>query len=434
MWKQIVRLILPVLVSFKPQAQAQSFDPNSANAQHFDLSKVGTNKTTNTTYSNPIFTRNIGDPWMTRYSTSDSADWYLFTYSTNDNITLQRARSLTDNWDYAEQRTVFQPNQTSGEPWSTDIWAPEIHNISGTWYIIFTATPDRDQPPPLVDAQCPYECPAINHRMFVLEGDGPDPWTANFTMKGMLDTYNQFAIDGYDNNVPSSSVVFHSLTSLLFLPSLQFMPRSQHLVLFISFPPKLTQLTPLQHLLPPQQKPLPHLLMLGDRHIRLAGSPLHNQHVKPIHHLLPSNLTLHNLLPNLIMGTSPRRPPDPPRYKRRTTTTHQPDHQPTIPHLLRRSRQHPILLPRHARTPQRQLHRPLRPRLRRPHESLPLAKMGVRLRLPAESSRIRLRHRPRKFHHEPRWQRELHRVPRTDNRKSERESLPDCENAKIHLR
>lgn len=38
--------------------------------------------------------------------------------------------------------------------------------------------------------------PAINHRMFVLEGDGPNPWAADFTLKGELNTYDQFAIDG----------------------------------------------------------------------------------------------------------------------------------------------------------------------------------------------------------------------------------------------
>lgn len=32
--------------------------------------------------------------------------------------------------------------------------------------------------------------------MFVLESDGPDPWASNYTMKGMLDTFDQFAIDG----------------------------------------------------------------------------------------------------------------------------------------------------------------------------------------------------------------------------------------------
>lgn len=38
--------------------------------------------------------------------------------------------------------------------------------------------------------------PAINHRMFVLEGDSPDPWAADFTLKGEVNTYDQFAIDG----------------------------------------------------------------------------------------------------------------------------------------------------------------------------------------------------------------------------------------------
>lgn len=32
--------------------------------------------------------------------------------------------------------------------------------------------------------------------MFVLEGDDPDPWAADFTLKGELNTYDQFAIDG----------------------------------------------------------------------------------------------------------------------------------------------------------------------------------------------------------------------------------------------
>lgn len=76
------------------------------------------------------------------------------------------------------------------------LWAPEIHLIDGKWYIIFTATPDRDAPHPLQDAMCPFSCPAINHRMFVLESDGPDPWASSYSLKGMLNTFDQFAIDG----------------------------------------------------------------------------------------------------------------------------------------------------------------------------------------------------------------------------------------------
>lgn len=61
---------------------------------------------------------------------------------------------------------------------------------------IFTATPDADNPPPLQDALCPINCPAINHRMFVLEGSESDPWAAEFTLKSQLNSYDQFAIDG----------------------------------------------------------------------------------------------------------------------------------------------------------------------------------------------------------------------------------------------
>ena len=43
---------------------------------------------------------------------------------------------------------------------------------------------------------CTYTCPAVNHRMFVLESDGPDPWESNYHLKGMLNTFDQFAIDG----------------------------------------------------------------------------------------------------------------------------------------------------------------------------------------------------------------------------------------------
>ena len=136
-------------------------------------------------------TVNAGDPYMTRYN-----DYYLFTFSTNTNITLKRSRNLTDNWDFAETKVVFNPDAASALPFSTDLWAPEIHNINNKWYIIFSATYDADNPLPLLDAMCPFSCPAINHRMFVLESSGSDPWESNYTMKSELNTFDQFAIDG----------------------------------------------------------------------------------------------------------------------------------------------------------------------------------------------------------------------------------------------
>jgi GH43 family beta-xylosidase len=63
-------------------------------------------------------------------------------------------------------------------------------------YAIFTADPRNDSPPPEVEMWCEYNCPAISHRMFVLQGKGSNPWDAKWEYKAELDTYDQFAIDG----------------------------------------------------------------------------------------------------------------------------------------------------------------------------------------------------------------------------------------------
>lgn len=66
----------------------------------------------------------------------------------------------------------------------------------GKWYIIYTADADPDQPEPEMEMLCDFACPALNHRMFVLESSGPDPWESDYEVKAELDTYDQFAIDG----------------------------------------------------------------------------------------------------------------------------------------------------------------------------------------------------------------------------------------------
>jgi GH43 family beta-xylosidase len=102
--------------------------------------------------------------------------------------------TLTSDWNNAERRLLFQP--PPGMNYSTDIWAPELHLIAQRWYVIFTADPHGDSPVPEVDMLCDYNCPAVYHRMFVLESNSTEPWTATFSMKSQLDTYDQFAIDG----------------------------------------------------------------------------------------------------------------------------------------------------------------------------------------------------------------------------------------------
>ncbi|KAH8203780.1 hypothetical protein TruAng_002073 [Truncatella angustata] len=110
------------------QVAAQQIDPNlGTSGMTWDPINVGANKSTDATFSNPVITVNVGDPFMTR---------------------------------------------------------------------TFTATSDADNPPQLQDALRPINCPAINHRMFVLEGDEPDPWAADFRLKSQLNSYDQFAIDG----------------------------------------------------------------------------------------------------------------------------------------------------------------------------------------------------------------------------------------------
>jgi GH43 family beta-xylosidase len=120
-------------------------------------------------------------------------DYYYMTYTNNVNITLWRSKSLTD-WSTAESKTIFQP--PPDQPYSTDLWAPEIHQIDNAWWVIFTADPNFDSPPPETEMWCEYNCPAVNHRMFVAVGEADDPWTPEYSYRGQLETYDQFAIDG----------------------------------------------------------------------------------------------------------------------------------------------------------------------------------------------------------------------------------------------
>jgi len=66
------------------------------------------------------------------------------------------------NWNNASVKAAFIPPK--GMNYSTDLWAPELHNINKKWYVIFTADPHSDGPPPETDMFCEFSCPAVNHR------------------------------------------------------------------------------------------------------------------------------------------------------------------------------------------------------------------------------------------------------------------------------
>jgi GH43 family beta-xylosidase len=57
--------------------------------------------------------------------------------------------NVNSDWNNAESRTIF--TAAPGLNYSTDIWAPELHSLDDAWYLIFTADPRNDAPPPEVD-------------------------------------------------------------------------------------------------------------------------------------------------------------------------------------------------------------------------------------------------------------------------------------------
>lgn len=167
-------VILSLFSSLPAFGSAQGVNSTSSNAT--------------ATYTNPILNKGGADPWVIRHG-----DYYYMTYTTNDNITMLRSSVLTD-WNNADVKLVFNPDY--GYNYSTDLWAPELHAIGDRWYIIFTGDPNYDTPSPEVDMYCPFNCPAIYHRMFVLESSTSDPWESSYEYKSQLNTYDQFAIDG----------------------------------------------------------------------------------------------------------------------------------------------------------------------------------------------------------------------------------------------
>jgi GH43 family beta-xylosidase len=69
----------------------------------------------------------IRSRWVFRHN-----DYYYMTYTNNENITLYRSNVLTD-WNNAESKLIFKPEP--GFNYSTDLWAPEVHNLDGNWLV-----------------------------------------------------------------------------------------------------------------------------------------------------------------------------------------------------------------------------------------------------------------------------------------------------------
>jgi GH43 family beta-xylosidase len=124
------------------------------------------------TFTNPILS-SAPDPWVIQYDNS-----YYVTYTTGNNLELIRTPEMSDV-SQGQLKTIWTPPATGLN--SKNIWAPELHQIDGKWYFYYAADDGTNE----------------NHRMWVLENSGSDPFAGTWTDKGqVLLPDNKWAIDG----------------------------------------------------------------------------------------------------------------------------------------------------------------------------------------------------------------------------------------------
>ncbi|OMF28079.1 hypothetical protein BK133_18865 [Paenibacillus sp. FSL H8-0548] len=128
-------------------------------------------------FSNPIVpvgsSGGSADPWVIFKD-----GFYYYCKSDGDNsIQVAKAERLQDIG-IVPRVSVYTPPY--GEPYSKEIWAPELHFLNGKWYIYFAADDGKNE----------------NHRMYVLESNTDDA-QGSYTLKGKItDSTDKWSIDG----------------------------------------------------------------------------------------------------------------------------------------------------------------------------------------------------------------------------------------------
>lgn len=106
--------------------------------------------------------------------------YYLLQSVAGSSLTLIRSETLT-GLGSAQPTTIYTP--PGGQPYSYDLWAPELIVLDDEWYIYVAAT----------------DAPGNNasHRMYVLQADTDDPF-GSWTVQGQVAdfTNDRWAIDG----------------------------------------------------------------------------------------------------------------------------------------------------------------------------------------------------------------------------------------------
>jgi GH43 family beta-xylosidase len=124
------------------------------------------------TFVNPIV-ESGADPWVIL----SEGDYYYCRAGERGEIQVARSRRLQDIGRAARVEVWTPPPDGA---YAKNVWAPELHRLGDKWYIYFAADDGDNR----------------NHRMYVLEGDSPDP-QGSFTFKGKIAApTDRWAIDG----------------------------------------------------------------------------------------------------------------------------------------------------------------------------------------------------------------------------------------------
>ncbi len=126
-------------------------------------------------WTNPIIPQRA-DPHV--FLHSDGFYYFTATCPEYDRIELRRGHSLGE-LATAEAKVVWKMHANG--PMSHHIWAPEIHNIGGKWYLYFAAS----------RADAIWEI-----RMYVLENPSPNPLEGKWIEKGQIKmNWESFTLD-----------------------------------------------------------------------------------------------------------------------------------------------------------------------------------------------------------------------------------------------
>lgn len=167
--KQLSQLFLTVIIT--SLAVASCTPTTSVNEEN--SSKIASEVNTSNERKADLV-RQRADPWVHRTDTGH----YYFTGSVPefDRIILRESSTIEGLRD-ADEKVIWRKNASG--PMSVNIWAPELHQIEGVWYIYFAAG-DIDKP--------------FSIRMYALKNTSTDPiqgeWLEAGKVKTARDTFS----------------------------------------------------------------------------------------------------------------------------------------------------------------------------------------------------------------------------------------------------